>query len=134
MGSAGTLWGVAKALREKNPKVKVIALHPEDSPLLDWSMRQRWDYWNKRFGFESSKTIMEGMLEEGLPDEIISVKDEDARNMANRLAKEEGIFCGMSSGANVYVALELAKKLDKGQNVLNLIVDRREKYAGEYPF
>jgi len=134
VGSAGTLWGVAEALRERNPKVKVIGLHPDDFPLFDWSMQGRWDYWTKRFGFEYPKTNVKRMLEAGLPDEIISVKDEDARNMANRLAKEEGIFCGMSSGANVYAAVELAKKLDEGQNVLTIIVERREKYAGEHPF
>ena len=73
------------------------------------------------------------MMEEAPPDEIKSVKDEDARNMANRLAKEEGIFCGMSSGANVHAAIEIAKKLGKGQKVLSVIVERREKYAGEHP-
>jgi len=133
VGSAGALWGVAEALRERNPKVKVIALHPDDFPLFDWSIHGRWEYWTERFGFEYPKTNVKRMLEAGLPDEIISIKDEDARNMANRLAREEGIFCGMSSGANVCAALEFAKKLDADQNVLTIIVERREKYAGEHP-
>ena len=134
VGSAGTLWGVAEALKENNPDVKVIAIYPDDFPLFDWSQHGRWEYWTERFGFEYPKTTVKRMLEAGLPDEILSVGDEDARNMANRLAKEEGIFCGMSSGANVYAAVELARKLDEGQNVVSVIVERREKYAGEHPF
>ena len=133
VGSAGALWGVAEALKERNPQIKIIALYPDDFPLFDWSLHERWDYWTGRFGFEYPKTTVKRMLEAGLPDEITPVKDEDARNMANRLAKEEGIFCGMSSGANVFAALEAAKKLDEGQNVVTIIVERREKYAGEYP-
>jgi cysteine synthase A len=133
VGSAGTLWGVAEALKEKNPDVKVIAIYPDDFPLFDWSQHGRWEYWTERVGFEYPKTTVKRMLEAGLPDEILSVGDEDARNMANRLAKEEGIFCGMSSGANVYAAVELARKLDEGQNVVSVIVERREKYAGEHP-
>lgn len=137
VGSAGALWGVAQALREKNPNMKVVALQPEDFPIVDWSMNERWDFWIKRVGFEYleyPKSSVKRMLESGLPDETISVKIEDARNMANRLAAEEGIFCGMSSGANVFAALELAKKLKEGQSVVTVIVDRREKYAGEHPF
>ena len=133
VGSAGAFWGVAQALKEKNPKVKAIALYPEDFPLFDWTKRGRWEYWVKKLNFDYPKTLVKRMMEEAPPDEIICVKDEDARNMANRLAKEEGIFCGMSSGANVHTAVELAKKLDKGQKVLSVIVDRREKYAGEHP-
>ena len=53
--------------------------------------------------------------------------------MANRLCTEEGIYCGMSSGANVLVALRIAERLKKGQNVVTVIVDRRDRYLGEYP-
>ncbi|MFC1951883.1 PLP-dependent cysteine synthase family protein [Chloroflexota bacterium] len=133
VGSAGALWGVAQALKEKNPKVKIVALCPEDFPLFDWTKRGRWEYWVKQLGFEYPKTLVKRMLEEAPPDELIYITDEDARNMANRLAKEEGIFCGMSSGANVHAAIEIAKKLGKGQKVLSVIVERREKYAGEHP-
>jgi cysteine synthase A len=134
VGSTGALWGVAEALKEKNPEMKIVALHPTDSPLFEWVIQGRWNYWTKRLEFNSPQMLMERMLETGLPDEIISVEDEDARNIANRLAQEEGVFCGMSSGANVYGALELAKKLNAGDNVVTIIVDRREKYAGEHPF
>jgi cysteine synthase A len=53
--------------------------------------------------------------------------------MANRLAREEGIYCGMSSGANVLIALKIAERLKKDQNVVTVIVDRRDRYLGEYP-
>jgi cysteine synthase A len=133
VGSAGTLWGVADALKEKNPELKVVAAYPDDFPLFDWSRDGRWEYWTEKFGFKYPETTVKRMLEACPPDEIIAVKDEDARNMANRLAREEGIFCGMSSGANVHAAVELARTLDEGKNVLTIIVERREKYAGEYP-
>jgi len=61
------------------------------------------------------------------------VSTEEARHMANRLCREEGIYCGMSSGANVFVALKIAERLKKDQNVVTVIVDRRDRYLGEYP-
>jgi len=63
----------------------------------------------------------------------MKVKDEDARDMANRLCREEGLFCGMSSGANVYAAIQLAKKMKKGDNIVTVLVDRRDRYFLEYP-
>jgi tryptophan synthase beta subunit len=60
-------------------------------------------------------------------------KADDARNMANRLCAEEGIYCDMSSGANVLVALKIAERMREGQNVVTVIVDRRDRYLGECP-
>ena len=74
------------------------------------------------------------MLGAGYPDKVFCVSDEDARNMANRLCREEGIFCGMSSGANVAVALRIAKLLGPGKNVVTTIVDRRDRYLSETPY
>jgi cysteine synthase A len=79
------------------------------------------------------KSIVEVMLERGLPDEIRTVSDDDARFIMNRLSREEGLFCGMSSGANVYSALKVAKKLGRGANVITVLVDRRERYFPEAP-
>jgi cysteine synthase A len=53
--------------------------------------------------------------------------------MMNRLCREEGLFCGMSSGANVYAAINLAKRMGKGVNVVTVLVDRRERYFPEHP-
>ena len=77
--------------------------------------------------------IVKIMLDAGYPDEIFCVSDEDARAMANRLCQEEGIFCGMSSGANVAVALQIARRLGPGKNVVTTIVDRRDRYLSEAP-
>ena len=78
--------------------------------------------------------IVKTMLDAGYPDRIYCVSDEEAREMANRLCQEEGIFCGMSSGANVAVALKIAKELGPGKNVVTTIVDRRDRYLSETPF
>lgn len=82
----------------------------------------------------TEKSIIHKMVEEGYPDKCFLVSDEDARAMANRLCQEEGIFCGMSSGANVLIALEIAKRLGPGKNVVTTIVDRRDRYLTETPF
>ena len=73
------------------------------------------------------------MMEDGYPAKIFRVSDQEARDMANRLCQEEGIFCGMSSGANVAVALRIAKLLGPGKNVVTTIVDRRDRYLSETP-
>jgi cysteine synthase len=69
----------------------------------------------------------------GYPNEYFQVSTEDAREIANRLCREEGIYCGMSSGANVYAALKVAERMKEGQNIVTAIVDRRDRYLGEYP-
>lgn len=91
----------------------------------------------KAIGLEKWVTedpIVKKMLDAGYPDKIYCVSDEDARAMANRLCQEEGIFCGMSSGANVAVALRIARELGPGKNVVTTIVDRRDRYLSEAPF
>lgn len=81
----------------------------------------------------TEKSILEEMISDGYPDKFFCISDEEARAMANRLCREEGIYCGMSSGANVAVALKIAAKMKKGQNIVTLIVDRRDRYLSEYP-
>ena len=78
--------------------------------------------------------IVKKLLDAGYPDRIYCVGDEEERAMANRLCQEEGSFCGMSSGANVAVALRIAKELGPGKNVVTTIVDRRDRYLSETPF
>lgn len=82
----------------------------------------------------TEEQIVETMVKAGYPDRIYCISDEEARDMANRLCQEEGIFCGMSSGANVAVALKIAKLLGPGKNVVTTIVDRRDRYLSEAPF
>jgi cysteine synthase len=133
IGTGGTLLGIAEALRKENPDVKVTGLLPEDTLITDWVKNHIFDKFFEQFGMPKYKFIIETMYERGLPDQVLTVKDEDARDMANRLCREEGLFCGMSSGANVYAAIQLAKKMKKGDNVVTVLVDRRDRYFLEYP-
>jgi cystathionine beta-synthase len=146
-GSGATLLGVALALEERGIKPSTFGVVPVGSEsyvrlkkpearkgefeipgvnrrLVDWMGLKKW---------QTEKSIIEEMIEKGYPDVFFQVSAEDARNMANRLCREEGIYCGMSSGANVFIALKLAERMEKGQNVVTVIVDRRDRYLGEYP-
>jgi len=133
IGTAGTILGVAEALREKIGGVRVVGLEPEDARVAEWSRSGSMNRYRAAVGLPPSKSLVDVMLEKGLPDEILTVKDEDARAMMSRLCCEEGLFCGMSSGANVYAALKIAKKLGRGANVVTVLVDRRDRYFPEYP-
>jgi cysteine synthase len=66
-------------------------------------------------------------------DQTIIVSDDDARKMAGRLCREEGLFCGMSSGANVFAAVQMAKEMSKGSKIVTVLVDNRDRYFAEYP-
>jgi cysteine synthase A len=133
IGTGGTILGVAEALREKVGHVRVIGLEPEDARVTDWSRSGSMRRYREAVGLPPAKSLVDLMLEAGLPDEVLTVNDADARLIMNRLCREEGLFCGMSSGANVYAALKIAKRLGKGANVVTVLVDRRERYFPEHP-
>jgi cysteine synthase A len=133
MGTGGTMLGVAEALREKIGHVKIVGLEPEDGRVTEWSRSGSMNKYRAAVGLPPAKSLVDVMLERSLPDEILTVKDDEARDTMNRLCREEGLFCGMSSGANVCVALRIAKKLGRSANVVTVLVDRRERYFPEYP-
>lgn len=133
IGTGGTLLGVAEALRERAGHVRVIGLEPEDARVTEWSRSGSMRKYQEAVGLPPAKSLVDLMLERGFPDEVFTVNDVDARLMMNRLCREEGLFCGMSSGANVYAALKIAKRLGKGANVVTVLVDRRERYFPEHP-
>ena len=124
VGTGGTLVGVAQALKEKIPNVRIVAVEPANSPVLSGG----------KPGQHKIQGIGEGfipdVLKSGLDliDEIITVTDDDAINTTRRLAKEEGILAGISSGANMFAALKVAKKLGKGKVVVTIFPDRGERY------
>jgi len=124
---------VAEALREEVGHVNVIGLEPEDARVTQWSKSGSMRRFREMVGLPTAKSLVDLMLERGLPDEVLRVTDVDARSMMNRLCREEGLFCGMSSGANVYAAIKIARKLGKGANVVTVLVDRRERYFPEHP-
>ncbi|HXZ91175.1 MAG TPA: pyridoxal-phosphate dependent enzyme, partial [Candidatus Dormibacteraeota bacterium] len=113
--------------------VKVIGVEPEDARVTEWSTSGSMRKYQQAVGLPPAKSLVDLMLEKDLPDEVLTINDADARLMMNRLCREEGLFCGMSSGANVCAALKIAKRLDKGANVVTVLVDRRERYFPEHP-
>ena len=133
IGTGGTILGVAQALRERVGHAAVIGLEPEDARVTEWSKSGSMSRYREAVGLPPAKSLVDLMLEMGLPDEVLTVNDADARLMMNRLCREEGLFCGMSSGANVYASLKIAKRLGKGANVVTVLVDRRERYFPEHP-
>ena len=114
MGTTGTLMGCSRRLKEFNPDIKIIGVEPFKH--------------HKIQGLKNMKeAIVPKIYNPALLDEKINVADEDAFAMTRRLAREEGIFCGMSSGAAFHVAVELAKKLNEGL-IVTLFPARGEKY------
>jgi cysteine synthase A len=133
IGTGGTLLGVAEALKEEIPNLTVAGVVPTDDPRLEWVRSRAVHRALENFEVPEQRFLIENLLEKKLLDHEIVVKNEDAKNMADRLCKEEGLFCGMSSGANVYAAIEMAKKIKKGSKIVTVLVDRRDRYFAEYP-
>lgn len=146
--SGASLYGMCLALREKGIRPEItFGVVPEGSEqYIDMKKMEsdRSEFHisdlKKRIAgamglqkWVTEKSILEQMIMDGYPDKFFCITDEEARAMANRLCREEGIYCGMSSGANVAVALKIASRMKKGQNVVTLIVDRRDRYLSEYP-
>lgn len=123
VGTGGTITGVAEILKMKKPSIKAFAVEPADSPVLSGGQPGKHKIQGIGAGF-----IPEIMNTEIL-DGIIKVSSEDAIHTARRLMKEEGILCGISSGANVWSALQLASLEEhKGKTIVTIICDTGERY------
>mgnify|MGYP001026922748 CR=1 FL=1 len=128
VGTGGTLMGVAEALKAVNPKVKIVAVEPIGSRSEPTKKVTRH--------LSIIKHKVEGIGDGFIPpianldkiDEWVQVYDEDAIKMARRLAREKALFVGISSGANVYASLEVAKKLGKGKVVVTVLPDSADRY------
>jgi cysteine synthase A len=122
VGTAASLRGVATVLKRHKPGVRIVAVEPGESPVLQ--------------GGPAGPHKIEGvgigtippLWEPGLVDEILPVKTEDAKAMTRRIAKEEALFAGTSSGANVAAALQVAERLGPGATVVTLMADSGLKY------
>jgi len=132
VGTGGTLLGVAQALKEKSIAARIVGVEPEDAKVVEEWGGFLNDFLTK-LGMPKRKYIVEEMMDQGIPDEMMYIGHDDAREMANRLSREEGLFCGMSSGANVAAAVRLARTLPAGSNIVTVCVDRRDRYFPEYP-
>lgn len=122
VGTCGSLRGVSTRLRMHNEKVYVVAVEPAESPLLSGGPGGSHRIEGTGPGF-----VMP-LWHEGLADEIQTVSSDEAMAMARRLAREEGVFAGTSTGGNVTVALRLAARLGPGHTVVTVAVDSGMKY------
>ena len=114
MGTTGTIMGVSRYLKEQNPEITIVGAQPEDGSKIPGIRKWPEEYLPKIF--DRSKV-----------DQIIEVSEEEAKLMTKRLAREEGVFAGMSSGGSVATALKLIPSLESGV-VVCIICDRGDKY------
>jgi len=114
MGTTGTIMGVSRYLKEQNPEITIVGAQPEDGSKIPGIRKWPEEYLPKIF--DRSRV-----------DQIIEVSEEEAKLMTKRLAREEGIFAGMSSGGSVATALKLIPSLESGV-VVCIICDRGDKY------
>jgi len=119
LGTCGTFTGVGRKLRELNPRIRLISMEP-DSPI---------------HGLEGLKHLptsrMPGIFDPALANDMVEIATEEAQTMTRRLAREEGLFVGVSAGANVVAALGLARELAQGSVVVTVLCDGGERYMSE---
>ena len=122
VGTAASLRGVATVLKRHKPSVKIIAVEPAESPVLRGGQHGPHRIEGVGIGFTPP------LWDPALVDEILAVNTDDAKEMARRLSREEALFAGTSSGANVIAAMQVAKQLGPGAKVVTLMVDSGLKY------
>ena len=129
VGTGGSLTGAGRFMKEKNSSVKIIAVEPADSPLLTTGKAGP----HKIQGIGAN--FIPNVLDRKIIDAIITVQTQDAVETAKKLAIKEGIFCGISAGANAWAALQLSNRPEnKGKNIVTIICDTGERYLSTLLF
>jgi len=127
VGTGGTIMGVGRRLKEVNPAAQIVAVEPAGSPVLSTGAAGR--HMIPGIGADFTAPLYEAEI----VDSIVGVADTDANQMALRLAREEGLLVGISSGANVFAALQVARELGAGKTVVTVLPDTGERYL-DFPF
>lgn len=122
VGTGGTLTGVGKVMKLHDPSVKIIAVEPHESAVISGREKGKHKIQGMGAGF------IPDILETDLIDEVVTVTSEEAIDMTRRLAREEGLLVGISSGANVAAAIRVADQLGKGKTVVTVAPDTGERY------
>jgi cysteine synthase A len=121
-GTGGTLTGVGRFLKKKNPKVALFAVEPSEAPILA----------HRKWGTHKIEGIGDGFVPRNLDlsrlTGIVTTSSNESIEMARRLAKEEGIFCGISSGCNVIAAIKVARKHPEYKAIVTMINDTGQRY------
>ena len=120
MGTTGTIMGVSRFLKEKNPQVQIIGAQPTDGSRIPGIRR-----WPKEY--------LPTIFEPERVDKVVDISEEEATQMTRRLAREEGVFCGMSSGGAVAIAAKLIEEIDEGV-IVAIICDRGDRYLSSTLF
>ena len=129
IGTGGTITGVGEVLKEKKPSVKIIGVEPKDSPVISGGKSGTHKIQGIGAGF------VPAVLNRAILDEIITVSNEDAGIITRRLAKEEGILAGISSGAALWAGIEVAKRPEfSGKTIVVLLPDTGERYLSTWVF
>jgi cysteine synthase A len=123
VGTAASIRGVSAVLKRRDPRVRIVAVEPAESAVLQGGEPGPHKIEGVGVGFTPP------LWDPAAVDEVIAVATDDAKAMARRLAREEALFAGTSSGANVIAAIEVAKRLGPGAKVVTLMVDSGLKYA-----
>ena len=128
VGTGGTITGVGEVLKARYPDVQVVAVEPEESPVLSGGQPGPHKIQGIGAGF------IPEILDREVIDDVVRVGYEDARDTCQRLARECGILAGISSGANVWAALQIARKLGSGKTIVTIICDTGERYLSTLLF